>query len=151
MLAIGCGHNEAWAPAGSAHAGAGSAQAGSAAPLDCKARAAHLAERMHDVATRSPGYVPFVGDLHSLEVARSKPIDMRGPVLAVTKDGKGSFEGATVELLEQANDHVDRIDKRALENFYMASDSTSLPPKPCRSTCGWIATRRPRRSPATWR
>ena len=44
----------------------------------CKARAAHLAERMREVAARSPGYVPFVGDLHSLEVAMSKPIDMRG-------------------------------------------------------------------------
>jgi hypothetical protein len=118
MLAIGCGHKDAWAPAaGSAHAGVGSAQAGSAAPLDCKARTAHLAERMHEVAARSPGYVPFVGDLQSLEVAMSKPIDMRGPVFAVTKDGKGSFESATVESLEQANEYVDTIDNRTLENF----------------------------------
>src|SRR5262249_7371207 len=115
------GSAEAKPPTGSA---AGSA-AGSATSPECATRADKIATRVKELTTKVPGFMPRITGLEAPESKSGKPIDARGFVIAITKDGKFAVEGTVMPTSKDVSAYLDSMWKSALEKWAMDGHSSA--------------------------
>src|SRR5215468_11113417 len=53
----------------------------------CAEQAAHLGAELRDLAAAQPGFLPLVQGITAPVTSTAKPVDTRGVVVAVTRDG----------------------------------------------------------------
>ncbi|HTR52878.1 MAG TPA: hypothetical protein VMJ10_19320 [Kofleriaceae bacterium] len=130
--ATACGHNEAKdsPPTAASAPPTATVQAPVAAPppmpepdvqpMTCEQRAAHLDQRLHALASHSPGFLPMVQAIHEPKASVSNnAFDARGVVIAIARDGQLYAQGAHFASLAEAADYLDAREKEALEKLAM--------------------------------
>jgi len=85
-------------------------------PVACKDRVARMGRRLGELARTVPGFLPHVRGLRTLESAHGQPIDGRGQVVAITRDGSLVLTGNWFDNVQAARDHVAALEKRGLDD-----------------------------------
>lgn len=102
-LAIGCGpHGGAARPARK--------------QVACKDRVERLGNRLGALVLTTPGALPHVRGLRSLESAHGQPIDARGYVVAVTRDGSVVVSGNWLDTVQAGRDAIAAVEKQGVED-----------------------------------
>jgi len=85
-------------------------------PVACKDRVARLGNRLGALVLTTPGAVPHVRGLRSLDSAHGQPIDARGSVLAVTRDGSVVVSGNWLDTVQAGRDYISAVEKKGVED-----------------------------------
>lgn len=94
-----------------------------APPAGCTDRVARIDKHLHELAAATPGFMPLRHDITAPSSAAGKPLDTRGFVIGVTRDGKTSAQGQAFATTKDLGDYLDAMNKEALEKFAMAGGS----------------------------
>jgi len=81
----------------------------------CKDRVARLGNRLNALALATPGALPHVRGLRALEAAHGQPIDKRGHVVAVTRDGSVVVSGNWLDTVQAGRDYIAAVEKQGVE------------------------------------
>ncbi|MEO8698419.1 MAG: hypothetical protein ABI867_00210 [Kofleriaceae bacterium] len=82
---------------------------------DCKADVDRVGKHLGSLKT--PGYMPVIKGITVPTATSTKPIDQRGFVVAVTKDGKYVSKGQVFASLKEVEQFLDGMFKSALETW----------------------------------
>lgn len=94
-----------------------------ASPDDCAKRAERLERELRDLAASTPGFLPFVPGINTPSASGGKPVNERGWVIAVARDGSMSVRGSRLENIEDARNYTESVFRSALEKFSMNGGS----------------------------
>jgi hypothetical protein len=86
----------------------------------CAEQAAHLGAELRDLAATQPGFLPLVQGITAPVTSTAKPVDTRGVVVAVTRDGGIFAQGYKLDSDRDARDYLEHLHRNALENTVMA-------------------------------
>lgn len=105
------------------------AETPSSAPTPaCIERSSQLGAAMRELAAAQPGFLPMVQGITAPVSASAKPIDTRGVVIAVTRDGAMFSQGYPLASIGEVREYLEQIHRQALEKTILdggtAADAT---------------------------
>jgi hypothetical protein len=123
VMLLGCGtKDDKSAPAPQPEVKVTAADAG-ATGGECAKHAERIERELRELATTKPGFLPLVQGINAPSPAGGKPINERGWVIAVTRDGSMFIQGSRFANLEDVRSATDTWFKSALEKFVMGGGS----------------------------
>lgn len=124
LLCVGCGKSENKNKPAPQQPPTAEATAG-----DCAKRGELLSTELRELAKTKPGFLPIVQGINAPSTKGAQPIQERGWVLAVTRDGGIFIQGHRFEktehttVIEDVRNYTDSMFKNALEKHVMGGGS----------------------------
>src|ERR1700704_4746527 len=87
--------------------------------LPCPEQVARLGSELHDLAAAQPGFLPLVQGIKAPVTSTAQPVDRRGIVVAVTRDGEIFRDGGKLATTGELRDYLEHAHPRALEDTLM--------------------------------
>jgi hypothetical protein len=85
----------------------------------CTEQVARLGSELHDLAAAQPGFLPLVQGIKAPVTSTAQPVDRRGIVVAVTRDGEIFRDGGKLATTGELRDYLELAHRRALEDTLM--------------------------------
>jgi hypothetical protein len=85
----------------------------------CTEQVARLGSELHDLAAAQPGFLPLVQGIKAPVTSTAQPVDRRGIVVAVTRDGEIVRDGGKLATTGELRDYLEHAHRRALEDTSM--------------------------------
>jgi hypothetical protein len=94
------------------------------AATGCADRVAGLAAQLRELAAAQPGFLPLVPGIIAPVTSTARPVDTRGIVIAVTRDGRMFRQGQELAAGD-VRAYLERVHRTALETTLMMNGGTA--------------------------
>lgn len=95
---------------------------------ECLEWSSRLAAELRDLAAAQPGFLPMVQGITAPVSAAAKPVDTRGVVIAVRRDGAMFMQGYQLASISEVREYLEQVHRQVLEKTIMdggtAADAT---------------------------
>lgn len=122
------GPAEAARPATATPEPASSPRDAASASSTCAEQTARLGTQLRELAAAQPGFLPLLPSIKAPVTSTARPVDTRGVVVAVTRDGKLFIQGYELASTRDLRDYLEQVHRTALEKTVMgggtAADAT---------------------------
>lgn len=121
LLVSACGgsRTSSASPPERAEAAPAAAAAPQGAATGCADQVARLATQLHDLAAAQPGFLPLVRGITAPVTSKAQPVDTRGVVIAVTRDGATFTDGHQLAAGD-VREYLEQVHRTALEKTVMS-------------------------------